>query len=58
MCERNLLAHDFGYDASGYAMLRLFERLLAENEDGFTAAECGILGCLVVIFAEMLVLKF
>ena len=40
----------------GYAMRRLFLQLL-KNEDGFTAPECGILGCLTVIFAEKLALN-
>jgi hypothetical protein len=39
-----------------HAMRRLFLRLL-KNEDGFTAVECGILGCLAVIFAEKLALN-
>jgi len=37
-------------------MRRLFLRLL-KNEDGFTAPECGSLGCLTVIFAEKLALN-
>jgi NADH:ubiquinone oxidoreductase subunit 4 (subunit M) len=44
------------YTANGYGMLRLFLRLL-RNEDGYTAVECGILSCLVVIFAEKLALN-
>jgi Flp pilus assembly pilin Flp len=38
-------------------MLRLFLRLL-KNEDGFTAVECGILGRLIIIFAEKFVAPF
>ena len=40
-----------------YGMLRLFVCLL-RNEDGFTAVECGILGCLTVIFAEKFIAPF
>lgn len=38
-------------------MLRLFV-CLVRNEDGFTAVECGILGCLTVIFAEKFIAPF
>lgn len=38
-------------------MLRLFVCVM-RNEDGFTAAECGILGCLTVIFAEKFIAPF
>ena len=38
-------------------MLRVFVQLL-KNQDGYTAVECGILGCLTVIFAEKLAVPF
>ena len=38
-------------------MLRVFVHLL-KNEDGYTAVECGILGCLAAIFAEKLAVGF
>ena len=41
----------------GYEMLQLFVCLM-KNEDGYTAVECGILGCLTVIFAEKLAVGF
>jgi Flp pilus assembly pilin Flp len=45
------------YNANRKTMLRLFVSLL-KDEDGYTPVECGILGCLTVIFAEKLVLNF
>ena len=58
--DRGLLrahyAGDLVYKASGYAMLRLFLKLL-RNKDGYTAVECGILSSLAVIFAEKLALN-
>ena len=36
------------------AMLRLLIDLL-KDEEGYTSAECGILACLTIIFAEKLV---
>jgi Flp pilus assembly pilin Flp len=38
-------------------MLRLFACLM-KSEDGYTAVECGILGCLAVIFVEKLIAPF
>lgn len=35
-------------------MLRLLIDLL-KDEEGYTSAECGILACLTIIFAEKLV---
>ena len=54
--RRTLLARHLVSKANGLAMLRLFLRLL-KNENGFTAPECGILVCLTVIFAEKLALN-
>jgi hypothetical protein len=53
--DRGLLrahyAGDLVYKASGYAMLRLFLKLL-RNKDGYTAVECGILSSLAVILPK------
>jgi len=38
-------------------MFGVFVQLL-KNEDGYTAVEWGILGCLAVIFAERLAVSF
>jgi Flp pilus assembly pilin Flp len=38
-------------------MLRVVVQLL-KNENGYTAVECGILGCLAVIFVEKLAAPF
>ena len=47
---REIAARDFG-PKGALQMLRLFACLM-KSEDGYTTVECGILGCLAVIFVE------